>query len=706
MTRARSLIAAMLGLLPLLPACFIGSTGGPPWTLDGVPLPNDENSIQRTIDAMSTFSAKYDLTFLPGDREPPSLFALRPLGLEVYRVDAGGHLGVGRESSEWGDEWAVAGIPVPMTARGGLSGDAALGFLRDFTERAEAGGGRVEAQKLEPGVDVAWVATELAGTHGLVWGAPASPWVFEAAAETQTAVANLVRAFAEAARAANRDQAFTGSADLAGSTLLVSSDTTLRIDHQGSVEVEADDVTLDCTGHTVSGPGTRAEDEYGFIGILLDGRTGVTVKNCRVSGFDYGILLTARLGSGSDGNRLVDNTASENFLDGIRFNESKHNVLTGNIASSNGQHGFAFEGNANVVTGNEAFDNELDGFVVGEEHRDIVFSANLSKGNQAYGFAIVGTGHTLVRNTAANNGGHGFWIAGNSISLRRNRAVHNGVDGFASDEGSRHISLYRNTSIGNRDHGFGIVGAGHTLVRNTAANGENGFGIADSSISVRQNRAVRNGDQGFWIAGDSISVRRNLAVHNGVDGFAIDRGSRHIAFYGNTSIGNRDHGFGITGTGHTFVRNKASENGLVGFAVDPRGGANTFERNEATGNRIHGFQVADSRGNTFIRNTAANNGAVGFSLELSARQNALYRNIARHNGEDGFRTMQDSIRNTFERNVALDNLWTGFRAEAGPNLFSNNRACKNGEADALDVGSDNRWRNNAFCALGAREGSI
>jgi len=135
------------------------------------------------------------------------------------------------------------------------------------------------------------------------------------------------------ARTANRDQAFTGSADLAGSTLLVSSDTTLRIDHQGSVEVEADDVTLDCAGHTISGPGTRAEDEYGFIGILLDGRTGVTVKNCRVSGFDYGILLTARLGLGSDGNRLIDNAASENFVDGIRVTESERNVLTGNIVS-------------------------------------------------------------------------------------------------------------------------------------------------------------------------------------------------------------------------------------------------------------------------------------------------------------------------------------------------------------------------------------
>ncbi|HEY3213628.1 MAG TPA: right-handed parallel beta-helix repeat-containing protein [Actinomycetota bacterium] len=604
------LIAAMLGLLPVLTACFIGSTGGPPWTLDGVPLPMDENSIQRTIDAMSTVSAKYELTFLPGDREPPSLFALRPLGLEVYRVDAEGHLGVGRESSEWGHEWTVASISVPMTARGGLPGDTALGFLRDFTERVSAGGGLVDSQNLEPDVAVVWVATEVAGMHGFVWGVPASPWVFEAEAEAQADVARLVRAFAEAALAANRDRAFSRAADLAGSTLLVTSDTTLRDDHRGSVEIEADDVSLDCAGHTISGPGTRAEDEYGFVGILLDGRTGVAVKDCRVSGFDYGILLTARLGSGSDRNRLIDNAAFGNRLDGVRVNESEHNVLTGNIASSNGQHGFAFEGNLNVVTGNQAFDNELDGFVVGAGRRDIVFYDNISKGNQ-YGFAIVGTGHTVVRNTAANNVDHGFWIAG-----------------------------------------------------------------------------------------DSVSVRRNRAVLNGLDGFALDRGSKHHAFYGNRSIRNGAHGFGILGTEHAFVRNKASVNGLVGFAVGLGSRDITFEGNMATGNKIHGFQVSDSRGNTFIRNTASANRAVGFSLELGARENLLYRNSAYDNGEDGFRMIQDSIRNTFRRNVALDNRWSGFRAEAGPNLFLNNRACKNGDADALDVSSYSRWMNNVFCVVG------
>jgi parallel beta-helix repeat protein len=530
-TRKRSVTAAVLALLPLLTASCVGSTGGPPWSLEGAPLPNDENSIQRTIHRMSTVSTKYDLTFLPGDREPPSLFALRPLGLEVYRVDADGHLGVGRESSEWGDEWKVASIPVPMTARGGLPGDAALEFLGDFTERVQAGGGRVDAQNLEPEADVVWVATEMAGTHGFVWGAPASPWVFESAADTQADLANLVRAFAEVARAANRDRAFSRSADLAGSTLLVTSDTTLRDDHQGSVEVEADDVTLDCAGYTISGPGTRAEDEYGFIGILLDGRTGVTVRNCRVSGFDYGTLLTARLGSGSDGNRILDNVALGNRLDGVRVNESEHNVLTGNIASSNGQNGFALLGNSNIVTGNRAFNNDGDGFAVGGGHRDIVFSANISKGNRAHGFGILGTGHTFVRNEASENGLVGFSVGGlgsEGITFKGNTAIGNGIHGFQVID-SRSNTFVRNTASGNRAVGFSLeLGAReNALYRNIArGNGEDGFRTMQESIgnTFERNVALDNGWTGFREEAGPNSFENNRACKNG-DTDALDVGS-------------------------------------------------------------------------------------------------------------------------------------------------------------------------------------
>src|SRR6266545_3673360 len=80
-------------------------------------------------------------------------------------------------------------------------------------------------------------------------------------------------------------------------TLLITSDTTLTENHDGSIVIGADNVTLDCAGHEVRGPG--------FAGVLLVGRSGVMVKNCRATGFLHGVVLIG----GSVGNTLTGNTA-------------------------------------------------------------------------------------------------------------------------------------------------------------------------------------------------------------------------------------------------------------------------------------------------------------------------------------------------------------------------------------------------------------
>ena len=72
-------------------------------------------------------------------------------------------------------------------------------------------------------------------------------------------------------------------ADTTG-TLTITSNTNLNEDHQGNIVIAADGVTLDCQGHEVTGTGSGT-------GVLLNGRTGVTVKNCHVSGFLDGFGL-------------------------------------------------------------------------------------------------------------------------------------------------------------------------------------------------------------------------------------------------------------------------------------------------------------------------------------------------------------------------------------------------------------------------------
>ncbi len=60
-------------------------------------------------------------------------------------------------------------------------------------------------------------------------------------------------------------------------TLVITSDTTLTEDHHGNIVIEADNVTLDCAGHTVQAPDMPVQWRY------LDSRPSgqaCTVKRC------------------------------------------------------------------------------------------------------------------------------------------------------------------------------------------------------------------------------------------------------------------------------------------------------------------------------------------------------------------------------------------------------------------------------------------
>ena len=115
-------------------------------------------------------------------------------------------------------------------------------------------------------------------------------------------------------------------------TMTITKSTTLTVDHVGNIVIEADNVTLDCAGHSVSGDGTGA-------GILLDGRSGVTVTNCRVTGFGDGISVQAVAGPSSH-NSLIANTVSGTATSGFLVIGSSSDMLAGNSSSGSGYWGF------------------------------------------------------------------------------------------------------------------------------------------------------------------------------------------------------------------------------------------------------------------------------------------------------------------------------------------------------------------------------
>jgi len=174
-------------------------------------------------------------------------------------------------------------------------------------------------------------------------------------------------------------------------TLTIMENTRLREDHEGKVIIGADDVTLDCRGFTVSGTG--------FSGILLSGRTGITVKNCIVTGFFVGFLLEP-----ASSNILTRNTANGN-RDGFGiFGNSDGNHFIRNTANDSNRDGFTVTGFRNTLIRNTANDNNGFGFRIFASIRSTL-TENIANDNGDNGFNVRGTMNTFTENEGCDNTG-------------------------------------------------------------------------------------------------------------------------------------------------------------------------------------------------------------------------------------------------------------------------------------------------------------
>jgi parallel beta-helix repeat protein len=208
-------------------------------------------------------------------------------------------------------------------------------------------------------------------------------------------------------------------------TLRITEDTTLNEDYSGHIIIEADGITLDGNGHTITGAGWWRWSSFQRCwdysdGIILNGRSGVTVKNCRITNFATGFAVFE-----SDGNTFLNNTFYENVDCGFILTFSSKNTILYNTAYGNRDIVNNYDGGGfivemsfgNIFKGNVAYDNGR-GFQVSEFEREIfegergftpeksegnVFEANTAKGNTEAGFWIGGIDNSFTNTFFHNN---------------------------------------------------------------------------------------------------------------------------------------------------------------------------------------------------------------------------------------------------------------------------------------------------------------
>lgn len=177
--------------------------------------------------------------------------------------------------------------------------------------------------------------------------------------------------------------------------LFITRDTALTQDHTGHIVIAADGVKLDCAGRTITSPSPGSG-----IGISIDHKRGVEVRNCNVTGFERGVWLR-----GLSSSRLTNNRADGNFVGFFleTINPASNNALEENEATRNAVGFFLLEVNESNFRRNRVNGNSI-GFEIEAAHNNML-SENEANGNEWWGFGLFASANnTMIKNRACGSG--------------------------------------------------------------------------------------------------------------------------------------------------------------------------------------------------------------------------------------------------------------------------------------------------------------
>lgn len=250
------------------------------------------------------------------------------------------------------------------------------------------------------------------------------------------------------------------------------------------VVIGASNITFDLNGHTITGaagPGQGA-------GVLISGRTGVTVKNGTISGFDAGVAIT-----GGSANQVLNLALTNNlgdfttdFGDGVAIFNSTGNLVQGNQVVNNGP----YSGVSTVAASNNTFDGNQ------------IVNNNLSANNTA-GVRLENIGHSasngnvVTNNVVSGSGTFGVEIfaGGSNNVVRNNQVTASRLDGITAFAGASNNTIATNTLRNNGATGIRIRAAAGDFPNPTGNQLLNNNSFANATFDLRDDQANCDGNQ-------------------------------------------------------------------------------------------------------------------------------------------------------------------------------------------------------------------
>jgi len=181
-----------------------------------------------------------------------------------------------------------------------------------------------------------------------------------------------------------------------------------------SISVGRNSIIVDGAGYTLTGPGIGT-------GIILSGRSNITVRNMEIKAFDLGIYISFSFnnkvygnnitGNSRDGiliyhssnNGVYNNKIVSNIERGIKLDSSSENLVTGNTITDNYKGIMVSSSSNNSVSGNTITSNNYDGLYLHNSHNSSISGNNIIT-NEGAGIRFYhSSNNTIYHNNIIDN---------------------------------------------------------------------------------------------------------------------------------------------------------------------------------------------------------------------------------------------------------------------------------------------------------------
>lgn len=407
--------------------------------------------------------------------------------------------------------------------------------------------------------------------------------------------------------------------------------------------IGADNIVLDCQGHSITGGGTNN-------GIYLNRRTGVTIKNCNVANFAYGIWFYY-----SSNSTLIDINIYGNRYQGIALTGSSYTNITNNNIYSNPTGIHPFVSSNTILTNNNVYSNKI-GIQISSSSNTILRSNNLTSNL----FFIYGVLSQLLStdidetNTVDNypikyiKNSSGYQLQNQEIG---ELFLINSPNSFINNVTSMGIHVYysNNTIISNSNSialPFGI--SSHYSSNNQIIN-NSGTGILAYYSSYHN---ISNNNASVTLSASSINnVTNNKGVSLSSSSYNYIANNTGVSLRqsSNNQITNNKGGIYSRESSYNNITNNIVSNAGVGIYLQYKNYHNIVSDNIIT-NNDQGMYIYSSSYNTISNNIVANNNLWGIAIGWSSFNNVTNNDIY-SNGQYGIKLYPSTNNSIWHNNI-------------------------------------------------------